>query len=85
MGFMMNLLSFGGFHTCWPSANELSLLSANDIINECTNMGLRFLRIMMIACKLTMKTVSSFGRTIEMAKVWMAFQLLNDDESIPPT
>jgi hypothetical protein len=55
-GFKMNLLSYGGYHMCWPSANELLLLSANDIINECQNMELRFLvRTMMIACESTMK------------------------------
>jgi hypothetical protein len=43
---------------------------------------------MMIACKLTMKMVTSFWQIticLELAKVWMAFEILNDDESIPPT
>jgi hypothetical protein len=59
---MMNLLSYGGYYMYWPSANNLPLLLTNDIINECTNMGLKFLRTMMIACKLTMKMVTPFGK-----------------------
>jgi hypothetical protein len=58
----MNLLSYGGYHMYWPSANGLLLLSTNNIINECTNMGLRFQRIVMIACKSTVKMVTLFGR-----------------------
>jgi hypothetical protein len=88
-GFTMNLLSYGGYHTYWPSANKLLLLSTNDIINKCTNMELRFLRTMMIVCKSTMKTVANTlwqdAIHLEMAKVQITFQILNDNESIPPT
>jgi hypothetical protein len=54
--------SYGGYHTYWPSANELLLLSTNNVINKCTSMGLKFLRTMMIVCKSTMKTVTPIGK-----------------------
>jgi hypothetical protein len=86
---MMNLLSYSGCHTYWPSANGLLLLSTNDVINENTNMGLRFLKIMMIMC---MQIGCENGNTLwqddtclEMVKVWITFQILNNDESTPLT